>query len=231
MAFYARIVIVVLVFSPLFDRDALSRACISQKGGKRMEEEKRKSEYPIEPLLLKRASSYDLHRTLSESDMRKKLNQLFAAFIWAPSSFNAQPGRLVYALYGTEPWNQLFGLLVPFNKEWVKNAGALVLVLSRKNFEYNEKPNKTHSFDAGAATQNLQLQATALGLVAHALEGFDYAKARKIAKVPKGYVVEAMVAIGERASAEHSTKEFAQKDAKKAQRKKISEFAFEGTFG
>ncbi len=190
----------------------------------------RTSEYPIEPLFLKRQSNYDLHRTLSESEMREKLNQLFAAFIWAPSSFNNQPGRLVYALYGTKDWDTFYDLLGPFNKEWAKNAGALILVLSRKNYERNEKFCKTHSFDTGAAVENLLLQTAAMGLVGHVMEGFDYEKARKKIKVPKGYAVEVMIAIGERASKKYSTKEFAQRDSSKAQRKKIAEFVCEGTF-
>ncbi len=190
----------------------------------------RTSEHSIEPLFLKRQSSYDLHRTLSESEMREKLNQLFAAFIWAPSSFNAQPGRLVYALHGTKDWDTFYDLLGPFNKEWAKNAGALILVLSRKNYEHTEKFCKTHSFDTGAAVENLLLQATAMGLVGHVMEGFDYEKARKKVKVPKGYAVEVMIAIGERASKKHSTKEFSQRDSSKAQRKKVAEFVCEGTF-
>ena len=39
-----------------------------------------------------------------------------------------------------------------------------------------------------------------------------------------------MIAIGERASKKHSTKEFAQRDSSKVQRKKVAEFVYEGTF-
>ena len=117
--------------------------------------------------------------------MREKLNQLFAAFIWAPSSFNAQPGRLVYALYGTKEWDTFYDLLGPFNKEWAKNAGALILVLSRKNYEHNEKFCKTHSFDTGAAVENLLLQAAAMDLVGHVMEGFDYKRHAKRLKFLK----------------------------------------------
>lgn len=190
----------------------------------------RKSEYEIEPLFLKRQSKYALHRTLSESEMRQKLNQLFGAFIWAPSSYNTQPGRLVYALHGTKAWNTLFDLLVPFNKEWAKNAGALVLVVSRKTYERNGKPCKTHSFDTGASTENLLLEAAALGLVGHPIEGFDYEKARKQFKIPQDYAIECMIAIGEPASDEHALKELAERDAQPAKRKKVADFAFEGTF-
>lgn len=188
------------------------------------------AQYDIEPIFLKRQSKYDLHRTLSTNELREKLNQLFTAFIWAPSSYNNQPGRLIYALHGTKAWDTLLNLLVPFNKEWAKNGGALMVVLSRKNYERNEKPSKTHSFDTGLATENLLLQAAAVGLVAHAIEGFDYTQARTKLKVPRGYDVETMVVIGEPALSKHSNKEFAQRDQKPAERKKVADFAFEGTF-
>lgn len=188
------------------------------------------SEYAIEPIFLKRQSKYALHRTLSESEMRQKLNQLFAAFIWAPSSYNMQPGRLVYALHGTKQWNGFLDLLVPFNKEWAKNAGVLVLVVSRKTYERNGKHCKTHSFDTGAATENLLLEAAAIGLVGHPIEGFDYAKARAHFRIPQGYAIECMIALGEPAPAELASKEHAEKDVQPASRKKVADFAFEGTF-
>jgi hypothetical protein len=36
------------------------------------------------------------------------------------------------------------------NKIWAKDSAVLVVLISRKNFEYNEKPSITHQFDAGA---------------------------------------------------------------------------------
>ncbi len=67
-----------------------------------------------------------------------------------------------------------------------------------------------------------------MGLVGHGMSGFDYDKARKEYNLSKDYTVEAMIAIGEPASKEHSTKEFAEREAKPAQRKSIEEFASEG---
>ena len=55
------------------------------------------------------------------------------------SSYNNQPWRFIYAKRNTENWNRLFGLLVEGNKIWAKNAAALVVPISRKNFEFNEE--------------------------------------------------------------------------------------------
>jgi hypothetical protein len=43
------------------------------------------------------------------------------------------------------------------NQVWAKDAAVLVTIISRKNFEYDERPSITHQFDAGAAWENLAL--------------------------------------------------------------------------
>ena len=40
-------------------------------------------------------------------------------------------------------------------------------------------PSPTHQFDTGSAWENLALEASSRGLVAHAVAGFDYDKARR----------------------------------------------------
>jgi nitroreductase len=52
----------------------------------------------------------------------------------------------------------------------------------------------THEFDTGAAWENLALEASSRGLVAHAIAGLDYDKARKDLDIPDGYDVMAMIA-------------------------------------
>ncbi len=54
---------------------------------------------------------------------------------------------------------------------WAKNAAALIVVISKKTFYYNEKASITHTFDAGAALQNIALQGSLMGLVTHVMQG------------------------------------------------------------
>ncbi|HEX9830803.1 MAG TPA: nitroreductase family protein, partial [Thermodesulfobacteriota bacterium] len=79
---------------------------------------------------------------------------------------------------------------------WAKNASALIVIISRKTFDHNGKPSRTHSFDTGAAWQNLALQGALKGLVIHGMQGFDYDKAREVLNVSDDYEVEAMAAVG-----------------------------------
>jgi nitroreductase len=93
--------------------------------------------------------------------------------------------------------------LVEGNKAWTKNAAVLIVVIARKNFEFNEKPARTNQFNAGAAWENLALEATFRGLATHCMQGFDYEKARKDLDIPENFNVLAMIAIGRKAPREH----------------------------
>jgi nitroreductase len=147
-----------------------------------------------------------------ESITDEELKTLFEAARWAPSSFNNQPWCFIYAKRNTPHWETLFDLLVPANQEWAKKAAALVVMISRNNFAYNNKPSRTHSFDAGAAWENLALQGYDNGLVVHGMEGFDYERAKQTLRIPEGYTVEAMCAIGKPGKKEDLPKEMQERE-------------------
>ncbi len=160
-------------------------------------------------------------RAMKGSLTKKELLPLFEAARWMPSAFNVQPWRFVVATSKKE--KELFmSFLVDFNKQWCANAAALVVIVSKERSEYKNKPNPTHSFDTGAAWGALALEGARRGLVVHGMSGFDYAKARKALKIPKGYTVEAMCAIGRLARKSVLPKEIAEKEVP-SQRKKLVE--------
>ncbi len=186
----------------------------------------RKAMYPINDIFIKRWSP----RAMSGKGItQQELMTLFEAARWAPSSFNNQPWRFIYAHRNTPDWDLLYNLMVPANQEWAKNAAVLVVVISHNNFEYNNQPARTHSFDTGSAWMSLALQATFMNLVAHGIQGFDYDKARKDLQIPDDYMVEAMIAIGHPGSASVLSEKL-QKSETPSDRKKVEEFIFEGTF-
>jgi nitroreductase len=156
-------------------------------------EDHRQPEFPIEPIFWRRWSP----RAMSgESLAEEELMSLFEAARWAPSTYNEQEWRFLYARRDTAQWPLLFDLLYDANKTWCKNAAVLVVILARKTFTRNGKPNPVHLFDVGSAWQNLALQATAMGLVSHGMAGFDFDKARTDLKVPDEFAVAAMFAVG-----------------------------------
>lgn len=186
----------------------------------------RRPTYKINPLLLNRWSPRSM---TGEEVSDDELMSLFEAARWAPSSYNNQPWRFIYAKRSAASWDRLFSLLAEGNKVWCKDAAALVVLVSRKNFEYNEKPAITHQLDSGAAWENMALEATSRGLVTHGMQGFDYERARKELDVPDGYEVLAMIAIGKRAAKEHLPPEL-QKREFPSDRKPLKEIVMEGKF-
>lgn len=182
--------------------------------------------YNIHSLILNRWSP----RSMTGEELTDELlMSLFEAARWAPSSYNNQPWRFIYAKRNTEHWDRLFNLLVEGNKVWAKNAAALVVVIARKNFESNEKPARTNHFDAGAAWENLALEATFRGLAAHGMQGFDYEKAREDIEVPDNFDVVAMIAIGKRGQ-RHQLPPQLQEREYPNDRKPLNEIVMEGRF-
>ncbi len=153
----------------------------------------RKADYPINEIFLDRWSP----RAMSGGTIpEEELMILFEAARWAPSSYNNQPWRILYARRESEHWPLFLDLLVPGNRAWAKDAAALLVFVSRTTFDFNGKPSRTHSFDCGAAWENLALQGSLKGYVVHGMEGFDYQRAQSELKIPDGFQVEAMAAVG-----------------------------------
>lgn len=186
----------------------------------------RKSTYPINSLILNRWSP----RAMTGEDLdNEEIMSLFEAARWAPSSYNNQPWRFIYARRNTEHWERMFSLLADGNKSWAKNSALLVVVISRKNFEYNEKPARTHQFDAGSAWENLALEAFSRGLVAHGMQGFDYDKARIDCVIPDDFEVMAMIAIGKKGPREGLPPDLREKE-KQSDRKPLKDIIMEGIY-
>lgn len=179
----------------------------------------RKTEYEIDSIFIQRWSPRKFSgEELSDSE----LMSLFEAARWAPSSYNDQPWRFIYAKKNTAHWDKLFGLMGEFNQEWAKDASVLIVVLSHDNYEQNDKPNNTASFTVGAAMQNLLLEATKRNIATHPIGGFDSDKAVLDLKIPQGYSVCAMIVVGKPASD--------LSDEELSDRKKVSELIMEGEF-
>src|SRR5687768_11066759 len=188
--------------------------------------EKRKADHPIDKLFLDRWSP----RAMSgEPVPHEELMILFEAARWAPSSYNNQPWRILYARRDSEHWPVFFDLLVEGNQAWAKNAGALLLFISKTTFDFNGKASITHSFDTGAAWENLALQGWIKGFVVHGMQGFDYERARTVLKIPEGFRVEAMVAVGFPASPEVLSERQRKKETP-GDRRKLEQTICEGPF-
>lgn len=190
--------------------------------------EHRKPDHPIEEIFLRRWSPRAM---TGEAITAAELHRLFEAARWAPSTYNEQEWRFLFAKRDTAHWQTFFNLLMEANQQWCDNAGVLIVVLSQKVFSRNGKPNPVHTFDAGAAFENLALQGASMGLVVHGMAGFDRDKARADLKVPNDYDVEAMVAVGRPGDPDQLPEKYRDMDRQPTGRKPIAEISQEGLFG
>jgi nitroreductase len=186
----------------------------------------RTADHRIEALFLKRWSPRAMSgEPISEEEMLT----LFEAARWAPSTYNEQEWRFLYARRETPQWPSFFDLLVEGNQAWCEKAALLVVILAHKVFAKNGKPNPVHVFDSGLAFENLALQGTAMGLVVHGMQGFDFDKARTALGVPDDYAVCAMFAVGQPGDPNDLPEAMREREIP-SDRKPVSEIICEGRF-
>ena len=184
----------------------------------------------IHELLANRWSgrAYDADQSVS----KEQVVSLLEAARWAPSCFGDQPWRYVVCnkADNLQAWQAAFDCLVPGNQGWAVNAPVLLLICADTLFGHNDKPNKWAAYDTGAATENLCLQATALGLMAHQMGGFDAEKARTTFNVPERYQILAMVTVGYQAPFESLSGEAKERELAARNRKPLEELFFDGNW-
>lgn len=187
----------------------------------------RQAAHDILPLFLERWSPRAM---TGEKLPQSELLRLFEAARWAPSTYNEQEWRFLYAHRETPHWQTFFDILMEANQVWCKNASVLVVALSKKTFTQNGKPNPVHTLDCGMAVQNLFLQAAAIpNLIAHGMAGFNRVQARQALQVPEDYDVECMIAIGRPGDPDKLPEELRKREVP-TDRKPVAQIAAEGPF-
>jgi nitroreductase len=186
-------------------------------------------QFPIHDLLARRWSPRAFDERLVEPQL---LQSLLEAARWAPSSNNEQPWRFIVASKQQETdWNRLFECLAEGNRRWAFRVPVLVLSVASLHFEDDGKPNRHAFHDTGLATENLVLQATAQGLVAHQMAGFDVEKARADLRIPAGYEPVAMIAVGYPGDPAILPERLRERELRPRIRRPIGEWAFLGQWG
>lgn len=187
------------------------------------------AQYPIHDLIKRRWSP----RAFSDQPIEaEKLHMLFEAARWAPSSNNEQPWRFIFANKDHElEWNRLLSCLVEANRKWAYRAPVLILSVASLNFEEDSTPNRHAFHDTGMAVENLVLQATAVGLSAHQMAGFDVEKARADLKIPSGYEPVAMIAVGYPGDLASLSDRLRERELRQRSRRPLSDWTFAGQWG
>jgi nitroreductase len=172
------------------------------------------------PVLLERWSP----RAFADRDVAAAdLKTIFEAARWAPSSYNEQPWRFFVGHRGSETYNKILDSLVPSNEAWAKRAPVLILGVVKTRFSHNESPNNYAAHDLGAAMALMAVQATALGLAAHQMAGFDWVKARESFAIPETYAMGSVMALGYRGELTDMEEKFQAQEQAPRSRKPLSE--------
>jgi len=162
-------------------------------------------------------------RDVAAADLAK----VFEAARWAASSYNEQPWRFLVGTRGSEAYKKIFESLISFNQAWAKTAPVLILGATKTRFSHNDAPNRVALYDLGAAASYLTLQASALGLAAHQMGGFDPDAARKAFEIPEVYELGAVIALGYQGEpAALPNDQFIAQEVTPRARKPLKEFVF-----
>ena len=187
------------------------------------------TDYPIEEILKRRWSPRAFSDRVVEPE---KLQSLFEAARWAPSSFNEQPWSFIVATkQKQEEHARLLSCLVEGNQRWARLAPVLMVSVAKLDFEKTGKPNRHAFHDVGLAMGNMLVQATALGLVVHQMAGFFPERVREIYGVPDGFEPVAAIAIGYAGDVEVLPEPLREREFSERTRKPVSSFVFQGKWG
>jgi nitroreductase len=188
------------------------------------------ADHPIAQVFLDRWSP---RAFTGEAIPQSVLFTILEAARWAPSSYNSQPWRFLYATRDNAHWDKFLHLLNEFNQSWAKTGSAIVFVVSETTMVAPgvdaRVPSHSHSFDAGAAWMALALQATMLGWYAHGMVGIEMEKIKTELKIPDGHRIEAGIVIG-KIGPKDQLPEFLQAREMPSPRKPLADIAFEGGF-
>jgi len=188
------------------------------------------TEQPIHAILEDRWSSraYDPTQFVSQ----ELLLSLMEAARWSPSCMGDQPWQfIVFNKKDATPWTQALNCLSIGNQNWAMDASILILACAHQNFSNNEKTNRWGQYDTGAASENICLQATSLGLVAHQMGGFDVEKTRQLFQIPSQYDLMSFNAIGYPLAIEKVNAEALAKETEARKRKLLREIFYTNQWG
>ncbi len=186
-----------------------------------------KTSLNIHPIIKKRWSP----RTFADKPVEKeKIQRIFEAARWAPSSFNEQPWRFMVGFKGDATWGKLHECMVEFNQIWAGKASVLILAIGNKK-SAKGGDNKVYEYDVGQSMAYITFQLEEEGLVAHQMGGFSKEKAVELFSIPDDHTPIAMMAIGYHGELDNLKPDFQEMEKAPRDRKPLSELLFADKFG
>ena len=141
----------------------------------------------------KRFSPYSYEKASISFD---KIESAFEAARWAPSGYNSQPWRFIFASRDSANFEKLLSFAVAANREWMQDCGAIVVILAKTINDHTGKMDASAEYCTGLAVGQMLVEISALDLQAHQIGGFDHEGLSKHLELSDGVLPMAMMAIG-----------------------------------
>ena len=183
------------------------------------------TEVPINDVIAQRWSprAFDSNYVITEDSIKS----LFEAARWAPSCYGDQPWQFIlFKKEDATAWASVLNCLSVGNQNWAMDASILIVVCANKNFNHNDELNRWAHYDAGAAAENICLQATSIGLAAHQMGGFDQDKIRNLSNIPTKFDILACMVVGKNLDESKLSKVQKDKEAQARSRKLLKDIYF-----
>ncbi len=158
----------------------------------------------------------------------EKLLSILEAARWAPSSYNEQPWSFLIALReNKDEFERMLSCLAPANVVWAKHVPVLMISVASLKSHRDGSDNRFAFHDTGIATGFLQLQAASMGIMAHAMAGFDAEKARELYGIPETHAAVAAIGAGYPGDERNAPEELRKRNQRRP-RRTLDQFVFGG---
>ncbi len=149
----------------------------------------------------------------------QEVESIIQASIWAPSSRNRQPWKIIAIKRDSKKFKQIVESMSSGNQVMANNSGLVLIFCTT-----NEKDFSPKTFlDIGFSGQNAMLRATELGLDTHPIGGWDEDKVKKVSDIPENSKVAFLLIVGKPGNISDLKGELLEKHNKKRERNSLEQ--------
>jgi nitroreductase len=185
--------------------------------------------------LLKEIDERRAFRALRTTALTQEaLDNIIRAGTYAPSCYNNQPWRVVVS---TGSSLEALKASLSEGNVWATRAPAILAVAVKESDDCRLEDGRDYAlFDAGLCAMNMMTQASAEGLVAHPIAGYNPKKAKAALGIPADHVLITLIILARKGELEGEDASLLkdwqlERDRGSRQRKPVAETAFRDNWG